>query len=82
MRDEAHQRLFGIDVQLAAEAAADLGRDHAHAVSPAVPSIPADQRAQQVRNLGGGVERQLPSAPGAFGDHAARLHRGWEPGAG
>jgi hypothetical protein len=29
-REEADEKLFGVDIRLASEASADLGRDHAH----------------------------------------------------
>ena len=72
---EAHERFFGVDVELAAEAAADLGRDHAQAVLVHAEHL-RDQRAQQVRNLSGGVEREILFGGAIIGHHAARFHGG------
>ena len=73
--DEAHQRLFGVDVELGAEAAADFGRDHAQQVL-AHAENPRHQRAQQVRDLRGGIEVQRSLAGAPFGHHAAGFHGG------
>ena len=73
--DEAHQRLFGVDVQLAAEAAADFGRDHAQPVFRQ-----AQHPATSVRSRCGicveeyRVSDCLAGAP--LRHHAARFHRG------
>ena len=73
--DEAHQRLFGVDVELGAEAAADLGRDDAQQILRHAENA-GDQGAQQVRDLGGGIQGQRFLAGAPLGDHAARLHGG------
>ena len=74
--DEAHQRFFGVDVELAAEAAADFRRDHAQAIFSGMPSMPATS----VRSRCGiWVEEYRVSGRSAgapLGHHAARFHGG------
>ena len=78
-RAEAHgevpdQRLLGVDVQLGAEAAADLRRDDPQLVLRH-REHPGQQRPDQVRNLGRGPQRQRLFAGVIRRDHAARLDR-------
>ena len=73
--DEAHERFFGVDVELAAESAADFGRHHAQPVF-FEPQHLRHQRAQQVRNLSGGMQRKRSIAGVPFRHHAARFHGG------
>ena len=72
--DEAHQRFFGVDVELAAEAAADLGRDDAQAVFGQAEHL-RDERAHEVRNLRGRIEREA-FRRALIGHDAARFHGG------
>ena len=64
--------LLGVDVELGAEAAADLGRDHP---DPVLADAQQDrqEQAQEVRNLGRAPERQPVAA--ILGQHPARLDR-------
>ncbi len=73
-RDEAHERLFGVNVQLAAEPAADLGSDHAQAVLFQAQHQ-RHQRPHQVGDLRGRVQGQGAIAGTPVGHHAARFHR-------
>ena len=57
-REERDQHVLGIDDQLGAEAAAHVGRDHAHLVRRQVEEI-GDELADLVRHLGGGPHREL-----------------------
>ena len=73
--DEAHKRLFGVDVQLAAEAAAHFGGDHAQVILGHAEHL-RHQRAQQVRDLRRGVQRQVLFRAAVFRHHAAGFHGG------
>src|SRR5260370_30381708 len=73
--DEAHQRLFGIDVELAAKSAAHFGRNHAKAVFSDAQHL-RDESAQKVRDLRGGPEREVLFGGAIIGYDAARLHGG------
>ena len=64
--------LLGVDLQLGAEAAADLGGDHADPVL-ADAEHDREEQAQEVRHLGRAPDRQLVGA--VVGQHAARLDR-------
>ena len=66
------QRLLGADLELAAEAAADLGRDDAHVVLGDA-HLHGVEQAQQVRDLRRGPDGQVAGA--VLGDDAARLDR-------
>ena len=71
--DQHGQHLFGRDLQLGSEAAADVGRD-----DPDVLLRDAGDQGQHdpehVRDLGRGPEREFTAD--ARADHRARLHRG------
>ena len=71
-RDEAGEHLLAVDLQLGAEAAADLWRDDADAVL-ADPELDREHDARDVRDLGRRVQREAVGLPG--GEHAARLDR-------
>ncbi len=71
-RRPAGEELLAVDLELLAEAAADLGRDHAHVIL-AEPEQERHEQAHEVRNLGRGVERQR--AGPVVGEHAAALDR-------
>ena len=58
LREESHEELLGVDLELAAEAAADLGCDHAHLVLSEAEVERRDEL-DEVRDLGGGPEREL-----------------------
>ena len=67
--------LLGVDVELAAEAAAHVRGDHAQLLF----SDAADgrhQQAHEVRDLRGRPERELAGGRGRLGQHGAWLHRG------
>ncbi len=64
--------LLGVDVELRAEATADLGRDHANSVLGDAEQDRQEQP-QEVRDLGGAPHGQLPGA--VLRQHAARLDR-------
>ena len=72
--DDEGEHLLGVDVELEAEAAADVGRDDADLVL----ADAGDQRehdAQDVRDLGGGVDGVLVGRGDGRDDDGARLHR-------
>ena len=69
------RELLGVAVELRAEAAADVGRDHAAASTRGSPQISRDERAQEVRDLRRAVERQLVGRDAPVGEHGARLDR-------
>ena len=73
-REIAGQRLLAVHVELASEAAADLGRDHADVVLAELEHL-GQARAQHVRNLGRRPHRQVALARVPLRDDAARLHR-------
>ena len=68
------QHVLGVEAELQAEAAADVGSDDANA--PLVERQALRQLlADQMRRLGGGVDLQRARAGAPMGDDAARLHR-------
>ena len=71
------RELLGVDVELRAEAAADVGRDHAH-LRLGDAADRGHERAHEVRHLGRGVERQLVAGRDPVGDarRAARSATG------
>ena len=71
---EAHQRLFRIHLKFGAKATADLGRNHAQMMLPN-PEDSGHQAAQQVGDLGRGIEGEGPLAGTPVGHDAACLHR-------
>ena len=73
-RQPRHQDLFGVDVGLRAEPAADLGRDHPHLVL-AQAEDRRDLGAHDVRELGARVDHQAALAAAVFGQRGAALHR-------
>ncbi len=71
--------LLGVDVELGAEAAADVGRDHADLVLGG-RGDQRDHQPQDVGDLRRRVERHLAGRGDRVGDDAARFHRrGDEP---
>ena len=68
------RELLGVDVDLRAEAAADVGRDHAH-LRLGDAADRRDERAHEVRHLRRGVERELAAGRDPVGDDGARLDR-------
>ena len=76
-RGEAHQRLVGIRRDLAAEPAADLGRDDPDPMLGKLEHHRAEEP-MDVWVLAGGPERELAGALVVAGDGRARLHRGGE----
>ena len=68
------RELLGVDVDLRAEAAADVRRDHAH-LRLGDAADRRHERPHEVRHLGRGVERELAARGDPVGDHAARLQR-------
>ena len=66
------QRIFAIGKQLGAEAAADIGRHHAHLVERQLEHLAADDVADDVAALA--AERQRVAVAVVFGDHAAGIH--------
>jgi hypothetical protein len=73
-RDPGNQDLLAIDVELRAEAAADLGRDHAHAALGQLQHL-GELRAEQMRDLRARPDRQLLRGRVPLRDDGARLHR-------
>ncbi len=69
-RAPGREDLLAVDLQLRAEAAPDLGRDHAHALL-AHPEQDREEQAHEVRYLGRAPERQR--AGPIVGQHSARL---------
>ena len=72
--DEAHQGLFRVDVELASETAADLRRNDTQAVLR-YAEHQRHQRADQVRNLCGGVDCERLVAGFPIGHDTAGFHR-------
>ena len=72
-RQQRDQHVFGIDDQLGAEAAADVGRQHAHAMRLEREQI-ADELAHLVGDLGRRPHRQEPGHRVVLGDEPSRLH--------
>ena len=72
LREEARQGLFAIDVELAAEATAHVRRDHAQ-LGLGYPQHDCREGADEVRDLGGGPERDGLGAGVVLGHDAARL---------
>ncbi len=68
------RELLGVDVELRAEAAAHVRRDHAH-LRLRDAADRGHERAHEVRHLGRGVERQLVARGDPVGDDGARLDR-------
>ena len=71
-RRPGEQDLLAVDLQLGAEAAADVGGDHAHAVL-GHPELQREEELEEVRHLRGARDGELAGA--VVGDHAARLDR-------
>ncbi len=79
---QAHRqtRLLGIDEDLGAEAAADIGRDHAQLVLRRDADEGREHEPRHMRVLAGGPEREDVLAGIVVADGGARLHRvGHEP---
>jgi len=71
-----HQHwVFGIHHVLHAEAAADVGRDHAHLVARAAQNVVAEHRVDHVLALDRGMQRHATIGR-RLGQGAARLERG------
>ena len=70
---KAHERFFGVNIQLAAEAATHFRCDHAHPVFRKAQHL-RHQRTQQVWNLRGRVEREIFFRAAVIGYHSARFH--------
>ena len=73
-RDGEAERLLGVDVQLRAEAAADVGCDHAE-LGLGDPERQRERRPQDVRDLRRRPDRELALRRDREDDHAARLDR-------
>src|SRR5262249_13197385 len=73
-RDDGDQHLLGVRVALDAEAAADVGGEHAYSRF-AQPERARDGRAHRVRHLRRGPYRKEAVGGGGMGDDAARLDR-------
>ena len=73
-RNPAQDGLFGIDVELGAETAADFRGDRPNLVLRQ-PEHHRELRAQQMRNLGSGVDRELLHPGVVVRDDRARLDR-------
>ncbi len=73
-RDKGDQQILGIDMPLAAKAAADIEGDAAH---PRLGHAEQASRlaAHPVHHLGRRPDRHCVGTPVVFGDHPARLHR-------
>ena len=69
------EHLLGVDVELGAEAAAHVGRDDAQLVLRDAGGE-RQHHPQDVRDLGGRVERELVGSGDRRDDDGARLHRG------
>ena len=74
LRREDHHRVLGIVRDLAAEAAAHLGRDDADLVLGDA-GVEREQEADDVRVLGRHPERDLAGRRPVLGERRARLHR-------
>src|SRR5438309_4080070 len=72
LREVTDKELLGVDLELAAEAAADLWRDHAHLVLSEA-EVERDDELHEVRDLGAAPERELARLE--LGRDRARLHR-------
>ena len=73
-RDRERERLLGVDVQLRAEAAADVGRDHAQ-LRLGDAGDAAERDAGDVRHLRRRPERELAGRRDRRDEHGARLDR-------
>ena len=71
---EGHHRLLRVEDQLGAEAAADIGRDHAELRLAEAEHV-AEQALGGVRGLGGGPDGQPVLRRVGRGDDAAAFHR-------
>ena len=71
--EEADEELFGVDVGLAAEAAADFGSNDAHFVLGDAENGGGDG-AEEVGNLGGGVKGEGTIGAFVIADGAAGFH--------
>ena len=72
--DEAHQRLFGINIELAAEAATHLRSDHSQPVLRDAEHL-RHKRSHQMRNLRRRTQRQRFLTGPPLRNHSTRLHR-------
>ena len=72
--DHRHRHLVGIDVNLDAVAAADVGADHAH-VALGQPHVLGEDRLHHVRRLGGVMHGELGGRAVVVGQDRARLER-------
>ena len=68
-------RLFGVDEDLRAEAAADVGRDHTELVFRREPDEGREHETRDMRVLARRVEGERIRAHVVFADRRARLHR-------
>ena len=75
LRRPHHRRLFGVEVDLRAEAAADVGRDHAHLVLGQAEHERRHQQPLDVRVLVRDVERVAVVGAAVRRDRGARLDR-------
>ena len=75
LRRPHHRRLFGVEVDLRAEAAADVGRDHADLVLGQAEHERGHQQPLDVRVLAGDVERVAIVAAAVRGDRGAWFDR-------
>ena len=75
MRRPGANRLLGVDEDLRAEAAADVGRDDAELVLGREADEGGEHEPRDMRVLAGRVERQHVGAGIVFADRRARLHR-------
>ena len=72
--ERERERLLGVDVQLRAESAADVGRDHAE-LRLGDPQHHRERHARDVRDLRRRPHRQLARGREGLDKHAARLDR-------
>ena len=69
-----HERFLGIDDLLAAEAAADIGGDHAQLALGNAENQHPDQHPRNVRKLGRGIERVVARRGVVLGQGRPRFH--------
>ena len=74
LRDDDPERLLRVDLELRAEPAADVGRDHTQ-LRLGHAGRKRKRHARDVRDLRRGEERHLTGGRERLGEHAARLHR-------
>ncbi len=74
LRDDDPERLLRVDLELRAEPAADVRRDHAQ-LRLGHAGRKRKRHARDVRDLRRGEERHLTGGRERLGEHAARLHR-------